>query len=49
VVEEHRKALNQQVGSGTSQNVSAPTQESDVIDGEFFETDPNKRTQNSSR
>lgn len=49
VVEEHQKALKQRVGSGTPQNVSSPTQESDVIDGEFFETDPNKQTQNSSR
>jgi uncharacterized membrane protein YkvA (DUF1232 family) len=42
VVQEHLQLLDRWPVSGQRQDNASPTQEGDVVDGEFFETDPNK-------
>jgi hypothetical protein len=42
VVQEHLQLLDRWPVSGQKQDSSSATQPGDVVDGEFFETDPNK-------
>lgn len=42
VVQEHLQQLDRWPVTSQRQGNSSPTQEGEVVDGEFFETDPNK-------
>ena len=42
VVQEHLHLLDRWPAAGQKQDGSSPTQEGEVVDGEFFESDPNK-------
>ncbi len=42
VVQEHLQQLDRWSVTSQRQGNSSPTQEGEVVDGEFFETDPNK-------
>ena len=42
VVQEHLQSFDRWPITGKKQDASSTTQEGEVVDGEFFETDPNK-------
>ncbi len=42
VVQEHLQLLDRWPVTGQRQDISSTTKEGEVVDGEFFETDPNK-------